>query len=184
MVNLKYVSTQQFEIIIKSLYFRNELANINSDENNVKTVNLKHVSTQQFESIINIKFFEKLSNIYLELLNDEEDFNIIINVGEPPNTKIFRAGSIVLKYRSLYFRNELANINSDENYVKMVNLKHVSTQQFEIIIKPLYFRNKLANINSDKNNIKMVNLNMFLPNNLKSLSKLAECLEAFLIIDR
>ncbi|RIB13755.1 hypothetical protein C2G38_2196959 [Gigaspora rosea] len=45
------------------------------------------------------------------------------------------AHSIVLKYRSLYFRNELANINSDENHVKTVNLKHVSTQQFEIIIK-------------------------------------------------
>ncbi|RIB19248.1 hypothetical protein C2G38_2245281 [Gigaspora rosea] len=63
---------EDFNIIIN-------VTNINSDENNVKTVNLKHVSTQQFEIIIN----------YLELLNDEEDFNIIINVGESPNTKIF-----------------------------------------------------------------------------------------------
>ncbi|RIB16784.1 hypothetical protein C2G38_2188963 [Gigaspora rosea] len=118
-----------------------------------------------------LKFFEKLSNSYLEL-NDEEDFNIIIDVNESPNTKIFRAHSIVLKYRSLYFHNELSNINSVEN------------------------------------NVKTVNLNMFLPNNLKSLSislenldnlfifnlmliacellfeELTECLEAFLIIDR
>ncbi|RIB16434.1 hypothetical protein C2G38_2189955 [Gigaspora rosea] len=97
-VNLKYVSTQQFEIIINYLELLNDeedfniitnVTNINSDENNIKTINLKHVSTQQFEIIINIKFFEKLSNSYFELLNDEEDFNIIINVGESPNTKIF-----------------------------------------------------------------------------------------------
>ncbi|RIB15232.1 hypothetical protein C2G38_2247772 [Gigaspora rosea] len=137
-----------------------------------------------------LNIFEKLSNSYLELLNDEEDFNIIINV---------------------------ANINSDENNVKTVNLKHVSIQQFEIIINYLELLNdeedfniiiNVTNINSDENNIKTVNLNMFLPNNLKSLSislenlgilfifnlmliacellfeELAECLEAFLIIDR
>ncbi|RIB02650.1 hypothetical protein C2G38_2227276 [Gigaspora rosea] len=111
------------------------------------------------------KIFIIYSN-YLEL-NDEEDFNIIINIGESPDTKIFRAHSIILKYRSLYFCNELANINSDENHVKMVNLKHISTQQFEIIINYLELLNNeedfniiinIANINSDKNNVKTVNL--------------------------
>ncbi|RIB28892.1 hypothetical protein C2G38_1336509 [Gigaspora rosea] len=81
-----------------------------------------------------IKFFEKLSNNYLELLDDKEDFNIVINVGEPPNAKIFQAHSAILKYRSLYFRNELTNIRKDENNIKTLNLKNLTIQQFEIII--------------------------------------------------
>ena len=82
-----------------------------------------------------LKFFEKLSNNYLELLDDKEDFNIIINVGESPNAKTFRAHSAILKYRSLYFRNELENIKKDKNNIKTLDLKNVTVQQFEIIIR-------------------------------------------------
>ena len=81
------------------------------------------------------KFFEKLSNDCLELLDDKEDFNVIINVGDSPNNKIFQAHTNILRYRSLYFRNELANINRDKNNIKTINLKHASIQQFEIIIR-------------------------------------------------
>ncbi|RIB04225.1 hypothetical protein C2G38_2222944 [Gigaspora rosea] len=83
------------------------------------------------------KFFEKLSNDCLELLDDKEDFNVIINVGESTNTKIFQTHSNILRYRSLYFRNELANIRKDKNNIKTINLNHVSIQQFEVIIKDL-----------------------------------------------
>ncbi|RIB26221.1 hypothetical protein C2G38_304894 [Gigaspora rosea] len=34
-----------------------------------------------------LKFFETLSNNYLELLDDKEEFNIVINVGESPKAK-------------------------------------------------------------------------------------------------
>ena len=81
------------------------------------------------------KLFEKLSTDFLELFNDKEDFNVIINTGESSNTKIFQAHSNILRYRSLYFRNELAKTNKDKNNIKTINLKHISTQQFEIIIK-------------------------------------------------
>ncbi|RIB11853.1 hypothetical protein C2G38_2202334, partial [Gigaspora rosea] len=80
------------------------------------------------------KIIEKLLNDYIELLNDEEDFNVIINVGKIPDLKTFKAHSVILRYRSLYFRNELTNINKDENYIKTINLNHVSIQQFDIII--------------------------------------------------
>ncbi|RIB28428.1 hypothetical protein C2G38_1492314 [Gigaspora rosea] len=86
------------------------------------------------EKQMTLEFFKKLSNNYLELLDDEEDFNVIINVGESSNAKIFRAHSAILKYRSLYFRNELTNINRDKNNIKTVNLNDVTIQQFEIII--------------------------------------------------
>ncbi|RIB29316.1 hypothetical protein C2G38_2027830 [Gigaspora rosea] len=81
---------------------------------------------------------KKLSTNYLELLDDKEDFNIIINVGEAPNTKIFRAHSNILRYRSLYFRDKLAKTTKDTNNIKTINLKNVSIQQFEIIIKYIY----------------------------------------------
>ncbi|RIB03420.1 hypothetical protein C2G38_2225081 [Gigaspora rosea] len=85
-----------------------------------------------------IKFFEKLSDNYLELLDDKEDFNIVINVGELPDTKIFQAHSAILRCRSLYFRNELANVSKIKNNIKTLDLKNVSVQQFEIIIRYIY----------------------------------------------
>ncbi|RIB11857.1 hypothetical protein C2G38_2042331 [Gigaspora rosea] len=84
------------------------------------------------------KIIEKLLNDYIELLNDEEDFNIIINVGKIPAVKTFKTHSVILRNRSLYFRNELANINKDENNIKTINLNHVPIQQFDIIIKYIY----------------------------------------------
>ncbi|RIB10114.1 hypothetical protein C2G38_212869 [Gigaspora rosea] len=84
------------------------------------------------------KFFEKLSNNYLELLEDKEDYNVIINIGEAPNVKIFQAHSAILKHRSLYFHNELKIAEKDKNNIKTINLKNISIQQFEIIIKYIY----------------------------------------------
>ncbi|RIB24642.1 hypothetical protein C2G38_2031708 [Gigaspora rosea] len=86
-----------------------------------------------------VKFFDKLSSNYLELLEDKEDFNVIIKVGEsPPNAKIFQAHSTILRYRSLYFRNELGNISKDKKNIKTLDLKNISIQQFEIMIKYIY----------------------------------------------
>ncbi|RIB03424.1 hypothetical protein C2G38_2225087 [Gigaspora rosea] len=62
-----------------------------------------------------IKFFENLSNNYLELLDDKDDFNTIF-----------------------IFRNELANIKKDKNNFKTLDLKNISIQQFEIFIKYIY----------------------------------------------
>ncbi|RIB16427.1 hypothetical protein C2G38_2189936 [Gigaspora rosea] len=81
------------------------------------------------------QFFEKLSNNYLELLENKEDFNVIIKIGESPNDKPFQAHSAILKHRSLYFRNELKTVGKDGNNIKTINLKNISIQQFEIIIK-------------------------------------------------
>ncbi|RIB24383.1 hypothetical protein C2G38_683723 [Gigaspora rosea] len=84
------------------------------------------------------KFFEKLSNHYLELLYDKEDFNVIIKIAESSNTRIFQAHSNILRYRSLYFRNKLAKICKDNNNIKTINLNHITTEQFEVIIKYIY----------------------------------------------
>ncbi|RIB20990.1 hypothetical protein C2G38_2244215 [Gigaspora rosea] len=100
-----------------------------------------------------VKFFEKLSNNYLELLDDKEDFNIIIKVGESPKTKIFQAHSTILRYRSLYFRNELANISKDKNNIKTLDLKNVSILQFEIIINLTHLPDDLQTFYISDNDI-------------------------------
>ncbi|RIB16903.1 hypothetical protein C2G38_2246739 [Gigaspora rosea] len=63
-----------------------------------------------------VEFFKNLSNDYLELLNDNEDFNKTVFI----------------------LRNELTNTNPDINNIKTINLNHVSIKQFEIIIKYIY----------------------------------------------
>ena len=40
---------------------------------------------------MSIQFFSKLSQNYIELLEDDEYYDITIEVGEDPNVKIFRA---------------------------------------------------------------------------------------------
>ncbi|RIB23994.1 hypothetical protein C2G38_755471 [Gigaspora rosea] len=80
----------------------------------------------------------KLSTDFLELLNDKEDYNVIINVGNSPNSKRFQAHSNILRYRSLYFKNELLDANKDENNIKTIELKHITIQQFDFIIKYIY----------------------------------------------
>ncbi|RIB17948.1 hypothetical protein C2G38_2185970 [Gigaspora rosea] len=59
-----------------------------------------------------VKFFEKLSNNYFELLDDKEDFNIICN--------------------------ELAKISKDKNNIKILDFKNITSQQFGVIVKNIY----------------------------------------------
>ncbi|RIB07250.1 hypothetical protein C2G38_445831 [Gigaspora rosea] len=85
-----------------------------------------------------LKHLEKLSSNYLELLNDDEDFNVIINVGDSPYIKSFQAHSAILRYRSLYFHDKLANVIKDNNDTKTINLKNILTEHFEVILKYIY----------------------------------------------
>jgi hypothetical protein len=42
------------------------------------------------------EFFNRLSRDYIEILNDEEYYDVTIEVGEDPNVKIFHAHMIIL----------------------------------------------------------------------------------------
>ena len=52
---------------------------------------------------ISTQFFSKLSQNYIELLDDEY-YDITIEVGEDPNVKIFHAHMNILFYHSPYLR--------------------------------------------------------------------------------
>ncbi|RHZ76262.1 hypothetical protein Glove_199g39 [Diversispora epigaea] len=83
-----------------------------------------------------LKFFDKLSQNFIELLNDKDDHNVIIKVEN--SKKSFTAHSSVLKYRSSYFRMELENIQPNGNNVKIITKSSISAQIFDIILKYIY----------------------------------------------
>ncbi|RHZ75058.1 hypothetical protein Glove_217g282 [Diversispora epigaea] len=86
------------------------------------------------------KFLEKLSQDLTELLNDKEEYNVVIEVDQEQNKKTFTAHSAVLRYRSSYFNKELANTipNDDNNNIKTITKPNISSQIFEIILKYIY----------------------------------------------
>ncbi|RHZ73585.1 hypothetical protein Glove_230g164 [Diversispora epigaea] len=84
------------------------------------------------------KFLEKLSQDFSELLNDKEEYNVIIEVGQEQSEKTFTAHSAILRYRSSYFNKELSNtVPSDDNN-KIIIKPYISAQIFEIILKYIY----------------------------------------------
>ncbi|RHZ76567.1 hypothetical protein Glove_196g73 [Diversispora epigaea] len=81
------------------------------------------------------KFFDKLSQNFLELLYDKDDYNVIIEV---KNKKSFIAHSNVLKCRSPYFCKKLKNIIPNENNIKTISKPNISDEIFDIILKYIY----------------------------------------------
>ncbi|RHZ72292.1 hypothetical protein Glove_243g50 [Diversispora epigaea] len=88
-----------------------------------------------------LKFLDKLSKDFSELLNDKEEYNVVIEVDQEPNKKTFTAHSAILRYRSSYFNKELLNTivtNDDNNNIKTITKPNISAQIFEIILKYIY----------------------------------------------
>ncbi|RHZ89673.1 hypothetical protein Glove_13g291 [Diversispora epigaea] len=85
-----------------------------------------------------LKFLDKLSRDFSELLNDKEEYNVVIEVGQEQYKKTFTAHSAVLRYRSSYFSKELTNtVPNDENN-KIIIKPFISVQIFEILLKYVY----------------------------------------------
>ncbi|RHZ87530.1 hypothetical protein Glove_33g190 [Diversispora epigaea] len=85
---------------------------------------------------MSLKFFDKLSQNFIELLNDKDDYNVIIEVEN--KEKSFTAHSNVLKYRSSYFRKELENIQPNEKNIKIITKPSISSKIFDVILKYVY----------------------------------------------
>ncbi|EXX62527.1 uncharacterized protein OCT59_025433 [Rhizophagus irregularis] len=86
------------------------------------------------------QFLSNLSKNYIELLDDDEYYDITIEVCEDPNVKIFRAHMSILCYRSPYLRRILAsNKNRNkENILSHIKLSKISPEVFQIILKYIY----------------------------------------------
>jgi len=85
------------------------------------------------------EFFGGLSRDFCQLLDDSDDYNVIIKVGENSNEKTFHAHSVILRARSPYFRTALANKWAKKEGDSTVFTKpNVSPVVFELILKYIY----------------------------------------------
>ena len=82
------------------------------------------------------QFFSKLSQNYVEILEDDEYYDVTIEVGEDPNVKIFRAHMNILCYRSPYLRRVLAsNKKNNDGTLFHIKLPNILPEIFQIILK-------------------------------------------------
>jgi hypothetical protein len=85
---------------------------------------------------MNDNILTKLSQNLLEILNDEEYYDVTIEVGNDPYIKIFHAHMVILHYRSNYLRRILST-NKKENKGTLVHIKlpNISPEIFQIILR-------------------------------------------------
>ena len=102
----------------------------NFSEIEVKSEDLKII-------MVDNKLLPKLSQNLLEILDDEEYYDITIEVGNDPYVKIFRAHMVILNYRSSYLRRILSTNkrkNNDETLVH-IKLPNILPEIFQIILR-------------------------------------------------
>ena len=82
------------------------------------------------------QLLSKLSQDFLKILNDEEYYDITIEVGNDPNVKVFRAHMNILNYRSPYLRRILST-NKKKNDGTLLNIKlsNVLPEIFDVILE-------------------------------------------------
>ncbi|RHZ70498.1 hypothetical protein Glove_271g71 [Diversispora epigaea] len=122
---------------------------------------------------MNFKFFDKLSQNFIEILDDKDDYNVIIIV---KNGKSFKAHSSVLKRRAPYFHKELENIIPNENNIKTITKPNISDEIFGMIFKYIYG----GIVNLENAEIRFI-FDLMLAANEFELEELTEKLETFLI---
>ena len=82
------------------------------------------------------KFLTNLSQNLLEILNDEEYYDITIEVGNDPHVKIFRAHMVILSYRSSYLRRILStNKKKNDGTLTHIKLQKFLPEIFQIILR-------------------------------------------------
>ncbi|RGB30054.1 hypothetical protein C1646_765847 [Rhizophagus diaphanus] len=80
-----------------------------------------------------------LSKDFSLILNDADDFNVIIQVGESNNKKEFRAHSVILRARSPYFKSALSSEwITKENDMIVFSKPNITPAVFDMILKYIY----------------------------------------------
>ncbi|GBC08005.1 hypothetical protein RclHR1_07850007 [Rhizophagus clarus] len=85
------------------------------------------------------KLLQKLSQNLLEILNDDEYYDVKIEVGDDPFVRIFRAHMVILSYRSTYLRRILStNEKKDNETLVQIKLPNMVPEIFQIILRYIY----------------------------------------------
>jgi hypothetical protein len=86
--------------------------------------------------MVDNKLLPKLSQNLLEILNDEEYYDITIEVGNDPHVKIFRAHMVILSCRSPYLRRILSTNNTkNDGTLVHIKLPNICPETFQIILR-------------------------------------------------
>ena len=83
-----------------------------------------------------LNFYENLSSDFIKLLENGNENNIIIEVGESSIKQPFKVHSTVLCYRCPYLYDEFkkSTISNDDN-IRIIQKPQISVKIFDIIIK-------------------------------------------------
>ena len=81
------------------------------------------------------KLLTKLSQNLLEILNEEEYYDITIEVGNDPYVKKFRAHMVILNYRSPYLRRILStNKKNHDGTLSHIKIPNILPEIFHVIL--------------------------------------------------
>jgi hypothetical protein len=82
-------------------------------------------------------FHPRLSKDFSLILNDADDFNVIVKIGENQGTKDFHAHSVILRARSPYFKSALSGDSIVKNDSNMITLDkpNITPTVFDMILK-------------------------------------------------
>ena len=83
-----------------------------------------------------LQLHSNLSKDLSLILDDADDYNVIIQVGENENTKDFYAHSVILRARSPYFKGALSSCwITKKNDMIMFNKPNITPNVFETILR-------------------------------------------------
>ncbi|RIA90342.1 BTB/POZ protein [Glomus cerebriforme] len=89
--------------------------------------------------MVDNKLLPKLSQNLLEILNDDEYYDITIEVGKDPYVKVFRAHMVILHYRSPYLKRMLStNKKKNDGALAQIKLPNILPETFQIILRYIY----------------------------------------------
>ena len=77
----------------------------------------------------------KLSQNLLEILNDEDYYDITIEVGTDPHVKVFRSHMVILNYRSPYLRRILSTNEKNDGTLAHIKLPNILPEIFHVILR-------------------------------------------------
>ncbi|CAG8529495.1 9092_t:CDS:2 [Acaulospora morrowiae] len=90
-------------------------------------------------SKVSFMLYKELTNDLINLLEEDDEHNVIIEAGEPPNTRKFKAHYYMLRMRSPYFKQALSNRwAKQENGVYIFKKPNISPDTFDIILRYIY----------------------------------------------
>ncbi|GES94029.1 BTB/POZ protein [Rhizophagus clarus] len=125
------------------------------------------------------KFLPKLSQNLLNILDDDEYYDITIEVGNDPYVKIFRAHMVILNYRSPYLKRILStNKKHSDGTLVHIKLPSILPETFHEILRYIYG----GRISLEKYNISDI-INMLIAADKLCLPELVFHLQTFFIED-